>query len=175
MLLVPYAFNKSRPADYTDLEKVAQAGAEALKKDSGKEYTVGQASRVLYPYAGGSNDWAKAEAGIKFSYTFELRDTGEYGFTVPPGQIEDTCSEIVAAVTAMIKKSDPNPNHRIVLTISLVLAYKYIILPSFFFLILFFQNSSSLWYANLKSTCDSYERLKAGLHYAVFRACSACC
>jgi hypothetical protein len=36
--------------------------------------------------SGGSDDWAKS-IGIKYSYTFELADTGTYGFTLPASQI----------------------------------------------------------------------------------------
>ncbi|EFX63164.1 hypothetical protein DAPPUDRAFT_9500, partial [Daphnia pulex] len=35
---------------------------------------------------GGSDDWAKS-VGIKYSYTFELADTGKYGFILPASQI----------------------------------------------------------------------------------------
>jgi hypothetical protein len=33
--------------------------------------------------SGGSYDWAKGEAGIPYSYTVELRDTGTFGFQLP--------------------------------------------------------------------------------------------
>ena len=102
MLFVPYAFNTERPADYDQLEHVANVGQEALRRTSGKSYQVGQASRLLYEAAGGSDDWAKAKAGIKYSYTFELRDKGSQGFLLSARQIEDTCTEIVAAVKAML-------------------------------------------------------------------------
>ena len=36
--------------------------------------------------SGGSGDWAKS-IGIKYSYTFELADTGANGFTLPASQI----------------------------------------------------------------------------------------
>lgn len=37
--------------------------------------------------SGGSDDWAKGAGNVKFSYTIELRDTGAYGFVLPPDQI----------------------------------------------------------------------------------------
>lgn len=33
--------------------------------------------------SGGSDDWAKGGAGIPYSYTVELRDTGKFGFELP--------------------------------------------------------------------------------------------
>ena len=41
-----------------------------------RQYKVGPASTVNYEAAGASDDWAKGEAGIKYSYTIELPDTG---------------------------------------------------------------------------------------------------
>lgn len=49
------------------------------------------------PAAGGSDDWAYDE-GIKYSFTFELRDTGRYGFMLPESQIKPTCEETLLAV-----------------------------------------------------------------------------
>lgn len=49
------------------------------------------------PAAGGSDDWAY-DLGVKYSFTFELRDTGRYGFLLPESQIEPTCKETMLAV-----------------------------------------------------------------------------
>lgn len=49
------------------------------------------------PAAGGSDDWAY-DQGIKYSFTFELRDTGKYGFLLPESQIKPTCEETMLAV-----------------------------------------------------------------------------
>ena len=37
----------------------------------------------LYLASGGSRDWAYAEAGMPYSYSLELRDTGEGFITLP--------------------------------------------------------------------------------------------
>lgn len=46
---------------------------------------------------GGSDDWAY-DLGIKYSFTIELRDTGTYGFLLPPEEIRPTCLEALSAV-----------------------------------------------------------------------------
>ena len=46
---------------------------------------------------GGSDDWAY-DLGIKYSFTIELRDTGTYGFLLPPHEIKPTCLEALSAV-----------------------------------------------------------------------------
>ena len=58
--------------------------------------------KVLYPAAGGSDDWAFGGAGIPYSYTIELPDTGSYGFILPASQIETVGRETMAAVKAMM-------------------------------------------------------------------------
>lgn len=44
--------------------------------------------------AGGSDDFAKGDAGIKYSYTLELRDTGRYGFLLPEAEIRPASEEL---------------------------------------------------------------------------------
>lgn len=51
--------------------------------------------------AGGSEDFAKGVAKIKYSYCFELRDTGKDGFILPPNQIVPSGIETFAAVQSM--------------------------------------------------------------------------
>lgn len=40
-------------------------------------------------------------AKIKYSYTIELRDTGKYGFILPPSEILSTGKEAFIAVSAL--------------------------------------------------------------------------
>ena len=48
---------------------------------------------ILYVCSGTASDWAAGELGIPYSYTMELRDTGTYGFLLPPEQIIPTARE----------------------------------------------------------------------------------
>lgn len=56
---------------------------------------------VLISFSGGSDDWAKGVAGIKYAYTVELPDTGNYGFVLPASRIEPTGQETWEGVKAM--------------------------------------------------------------------------
>jgi len=60
---------------------------------------------LLDPATGASYDWAKGVAGIKYSYTIELRDRGHFGFLLPSSQIiptgEETWDGLQAAVEEM--------------------------------------------------------------------------
>lgn len=102
-ILYPWGYDRKVPPDHADLDRVGKEGAEAIKKVSGKEYTVGPAGSSLYPAAGGSDDWAKGTFKTKYSYTLELRDTGRYGFMLPANQITETGDEVLAFMNVLAK------------------------------------------------------------------------
>ena len=67
-----------------------------MRSVHGKKYDAGCVPCLLYIASGSSMDWARAKAGIPYTYVTELRDTGAYGFLLPPTQIKPTGEEIVA-------------------------------------------------------------------------------
>ncbi|XP_062567754.1 carboxypeptidase B-like [Saccostrea cucullata] len=93
MWLYPWGYTSALPDDWQDLDAAAKIGTSALSELYGTQYTVGSSTNVLYSAAGGSDDWAKGGAGVKYSYTIELRDTGAHGFVLPQNQIEPNCRE----------------------------------------------------------------------------------
>ncbi|GAB0193563.1 carboxypeptidase B [Grus japonensis] len=97
LLLFPYSYAYKLPSNYEELNSIARAASEQLASLYNTEYTYGPGATTIYPAAGGSDDWAYDE-GIKYSFTFELRDTGRYGFLLPESQIKPTCEETLLAV-----------------------------------------------------------------------------
>lgn len=87
LLLYPWGYTSDLPEDWRDLDSLAQDAADALFRVHHKHYKVGSVTHVLYEAAGGSDDWAKGVAGVKYSYTLELRDKGHYGFVLPATEI----------------------------------------------------------------------------------------
>ena len=71
-------------------KKLKLQANDALHAVHGSEYVTGCLACVLYVASGTAVDWAYGGADIKYSYTIELRDTGEYGFVLPPDQIIPT-------------------------------------------------------------------------------------
>ena len=63
--------------------------------------------RLIFPLSftdeasGVTTDWTQDVAGIDINYTIELRDTGEYGFLLPPDQILPTGEELFAALQVL--------------------------------------------------------------------------
>ncbi|NXV46704.1 CBPB1 Carboxypeptidase, partial [Uria aalge] len=97
LLLFPYSYTYKLPSNYDELNSIASAAAKQLASLYNTKYTYGPGATTIYPAAGGSDDWAYDE-GIKYSFTFELRDTGRYGFVLPESQIKPTCEETLLAV-----------------------------------------------------------------------------
>lgn len=54
------------------------------------------------PAAGGSEDWTYGSLGVKYSFSVELRDTGRYGFLLPPDQIIPTGEETFEGLKALV-------------------------------------------------------------------------
>ncbi|XP_076827169.1 carboxypeptidase B [Brachyhypopomus gauderio] len=97
LLLFPYSYKYELAADHSELLQLAEGAAETLRSLYGTKYTSGPGATTIYPAAGGSDDWAY-DQGVKYSFTFELRDTGRYGFLLPESQIKPTCEETMLAV-----------------------------------------------------------------------------
>ncbi|NWS68141.1 CBPB1 Carboxypeptidase, partial [Crotophaga sulcirostris] len=97
LLLFPYSYTYDLPSNYKELNSIAEAASKQLAGGDKTKYTYGPAAKTIYPAAGGSDDWAY-DQGIKYSFTFELRDTGKYGFILPESQIKPTCEETLLAV-----------------------------------------------------------------------------
>ncbi|ELT88949.1 hypothetical protein CAPTEDRAFT_180996 [Capitella teleta] len=99
--LAPWGYTYRVPDDYLDMLYVGNQAADALKRVQGTVYEVGASSRLLYLAAGGSDDWAKGVAGVKYAYTVELRDTGRHGFILPASEIQQTGREMLQAVRVL--------------------------------------------------------------------------
>jgi len=51
--------------------------------------------------SGSSEDWVKALAGVKYTYTVELRDNGTYGFLLPAEYIDESGREMFSALNTL--------------------------------------------------------------------------
>ncbi|XP_073687608.1 carboxypeptidase A2-like [Garra rufa] len=92
LLMYPYGYIDTDAPDRTELHDVATQANKALNSWHGTVYKVGSIFHTIEPASGASVDWAYLR-GIKYSFAFELRDTGEYGFLLPADQIVSTARE----------------------------------------------------------------------------------
>jgi murein tripeptide amidase MpaA len=104
--LTPWGYTTERPDDYVDLIRVANRATSVLQSYHRTQYEAGSPAIILYSATGGAYDWAKGVAGIKYSYTIELRDRGDFGFLLPHSQIVPTGEETFAALLAAVDEID---------------------------------------------------------------------
>ncbi|XP_032887773.1 carboxypeptidase B-like [Amblyraja radiata] len=97
MCLFPYSYTYDLAANHNELNQLAKEATSRLESLYGTRYTYGPGATTIYLAAGGSDDWAY-DMGIKYSFTFELRDTGRHGFLLPESQIKPTCEETMLAI-----------------------------------------------------------------------------
>ncbi|XP_007504381.2 carboxypeptidase A4 isoform X1 [Monodelphis domestica] len=102
LLMYPYGYTCKHPRDFAELDQVAHRAAKALASLYGTSYRVGPICSTIYMASGSSIDWAY-ENGIKYAFTFELRDTGHYGFLLPAQQILPTAEETWLALKVIMK------------------------------------------------------------------------
>lgn len=50
-------------------------------------------------------DWAKYKFGTRITYTYELRDTGRYGFLLPPELIIPTALETLDSFITIFQEA----------------------------------------------------------------------
>ncbi|KAH9529559.1 Sodium-dependent noradrenaline transporter [Dermatophagoides farinae] len=104
LILTPWGWTKDLPKDHADMMRMAEIASRAFKMRYGTEYRYGSSTSLLYSAAGGSDDWAYGAAGIKYSFTVELRDRGTYGFLLPARYIQPTGEETFDAIVAMLNE-----------------------------------------------------------------------
>ncbi|XP_043927513.1 carboxypeptidase B2 isoform X2 [Protopterus annectens] len=107
MLLFPYSYTTNKAKDHKELSDMATKAVNAIKNYYYNRYTAGPGAETIYLAPGGSDDWAY-DIGIKYSFTFELRDKGQYGFLLPPNLIKPTCLETLTAVKVILQHIKQN-------------------------------------------------------------------
>jgi len=108
LVLYPWSYTKDKTPDQEEIARVAKVFVNGVSKSSGKLFTAGQPSRILYPVAGGSMDWTYEKLGVIYSYAPELRPAQREmtnGFMLPakfirPSGLEFT-NGLLDAVLAM--------------------------------------------------------------------------
>ncbi|XP_075034729.1 carboxypeptidase O-like [Mixophyes fleayi] len=102
LILLPYGYTQNASINHEEMMVVGQKAATKIAEIHGTQYRVGSASHILYSNSGSSRDWA-ADQGFNFSYTFELRDNGTFGFMLPENQIKPTCEETTAGIMSIVE------------------------------------------------------------------------
>ncbi|XP_032895174.1 carboxypeptidase A1-like [Amblyraja radiata] len=108
LLLFPYGYTKTVPKDYDELLDLSKKSITSLASLYGTKYRYGPIITTIYQSSGSSIDWAY-DYGIKYSFCFELRDTGRHGFILPADQIIPTAEETYLGLIDIFNHARQNP------------------------------------------------------------------
>ncbi|PIO60509.1 shTK domain protein [Teladorsagia circumcincta] len=108
ILMYPFGHQvRTYSNDLNDLRSTALSASSQLHRMFGTNYKVGTGADTLYPASGGSEDWAKGKAHVKYSYLFELRPEEQVwdGFLLSENQIMPTARETWEAVKVIASQT----------------------------------------------------------------------
>ncbi|XP_066257603.1 carboxypeptidase B-like [Euwallacea similis] len=103
MVLYPWGYDTVLPDNFEDLHYAGQLAAAAIDQSTtiNSRYQVNSSAILLYPAAGGSDDWVKAVGGVDLAYCVELPDgDAPYYFMIPAKQILPAVQETFEGVKA---------------------------------------------------------------------------
>lgn len=102
LLMWPWAYSPNPPPSNRHVVALGTKMAQVIKSVHGTTFEYGQLYQTIYPAYGSSIDYALGVTGVPLAYGVELRDTGNYGFLLPPNQIVPSGEEIFAGVQTMV-------------------------------------------------------------------------
>ena len=104
LILWPYGYTPILSPDQAVYQEIGSAMKSLIFGVHGLNYNIGPLYTAIYPASGVSVDWTYAQRGI-LSYSYEVRDTGFYGFILPADQIIPNNEELLPA-TLHLTNSD---------------------------------------------------------------------
>ncbi|KAG9342365.1 hypothetical protein JZ751_016867 [Albula glossodonta] len=108
MLMYPYGYTDTPAPNADELHALTKRAVDALESLHGTKYTFGSMISTIYPASGTTADWGYKN-GLRYSFTFELRDTGRYGFLLPANQIIPTAQETWLALMTLMEHVRDHP------------------------------------------------------------------
>lgn len=105
----PWAWGSEVPSDYPELEALSKVAVNAIRNVHGEVFKIGTPYMTLnYAASGGSYDWVKAIAGVKYCYALELRPSSNtadsrYGFMLPVDRAIKAGEETYAGLVSLFE------------------------------------------------------------------------
>ncbi|WYZ44423.1 hypothetical protein EsH8_VII_000859 [Colletotrichum jinshuiense] len=103
LFMTPYGYSCTAvSAKNTELQSLAKGAVAAIKAVHGTSYQYGPICTTIYKATGSSVDYVNDVVKADYTFTQELRDTGNYGFVLPASQIVPTSEETYAGVRYLL-------------------------------------------------------------------------
>ncbi|KAF2264223.1 hypothetical protein CC78DRAFT_464034 [Lojkania enalia] len=104
LFMYPYGYTCSGVIpEAATYDRISKGAVAAIRAVYGTVFEPGPICSTIYQVSGASVDYAYENAGAEFSMTVELRDTGRYGFVLPPEQIKPSGEEMWAGLAYVLK------------------------------------------------------------------------
>lgn len=102
--MLPWGYTDAVTPDHDWMMQIAKTATDEIKRVHGQTYKYGTIPSLMYKVSGNAIDWVYDELRVKASFAVELRDTGTFGFLLPPEQIRPTAEEVWAAMQLVFHK-----------------------------------------------------------------------
>ncbi|KAM3550405.1 hypothetical protein MY1884_008268 [Beauveria asiatica] len=103
IIMTPYGYSCSAlPVNHGELQSLAKGAVDAIYRIHGTKYRYGPICSTIYPATGSSVDYVADVVNADYTFTAELRDTGRYGFVLPPDQIRPSGEEAFAGIVYLL-------------------------------------------------------------------------
>jgi murein tripeptide amidase MpaA len=96
LMMWPWGYQSAYCPDNAEFSYAGAVQSSLLYAVHGTSFGYGPVYTTIYPASGVSVDWIYGSANPTnpiWAFTYELRDTGTYGFTLPASQILPSCEE----------------------------------------------------------------------------------
>ncbi|XP_053687411.1 zinc carboxypeptidase-like [Sabethes cyaneus] len=104
LLLLPYGHTTAPLDNYAEMMEVGTKAIQKLRERFGTVYRIGNIAEAIYVASGGSIDWIKGVYKTPIVFAYELRDTGTYGFVLPPQQIIPNSQETLDSIIVILEE-----------------------------------------------------------------------
>ncbi|KAL9112896.1 MAG: hypothetical protein Q9227_002973 [Pyrenula ochraceoflavens] len=103
LFMTPYGYSCNVVAsNNAELQSLASGFASSVRAVYGTSFKTGPICTTIYPATGCSVDYVDAVTNADYTFTTELRDTGNYGFVLPANQIQPSSVEAYAGVRYLL-------------------------------------------------------------------------
>ncbi|KAF8786132.1 Carboxypeptidase A2 like protein [Argiope bruennichi] len=100
--MTPHGYTTLKAPHFDEHMELLTVAITAVEAAHGMPYRYGPSAQTLYATSGSASDWVYDVAGVKNSFSVELRDKGRFGFLLPRTEILPTSEETWAGISAVI-------------------------------------------------------------------------
>ncbi|KAJ2967131.1 hypothetical protein NQ176_g9814 [Zarea fungicola] len=104
LFMSPYGWScTALPPKHAEFQSLLQGTTAAITAVHGTRFRYGPICNTIYQVAGSSVDYVNDVVAGDYTFTAELRDTGNSGFVLPPSQILPSGEETFAGVRYLLR------------------------------------------------------------------------